>query len=68
MRRKAYSFNEMIKEIPELENFNQSTISDSIETVLRFVDAWAYDNGLELFQIITPNNDKVVFVFSINAI
>ena len=65
MQRKIYTFDELKKEVEGLDKYYKSSISDSIEDVLKLIDAFALKNNLELFQILTPNNSEVKFIFNV---
>ena len=64
MKRKFYNFKELVKEIPELEQYSNYRFSDSVEYVYPLLDNFAEKNNLELVHILTPHTDCATFVFN----
>lgn len=63
-QRIVVTFNDLLKEFPELERYKKEKISESIKEILPIVDEYAQKNNMKLFNILTPALDNVVFIFN----
>ncbi len=65
VKRVFYSFKSLSEQLPELNKYANLPISEGLRNgVLEIVDSWAEENNLELFNLLTPLNDSVTFIFN----